>query len=78
MNNILRDFYESNEVKKETKIVKRTNDPYINRAINALLRFGFKTWEEVNSSKIEDLLEIRGMSKKGLILVIKEMNDLGI
>lgn len=66
------------KVNEEHKIKKRSNNEYLNRAIHALIRGGFKTWEQVNRSKIEDLLKLKGLSKKGLNLIIEEMNDLGI
>lgn len=66
------------KVNEEHKIEKRSNSEYLNRAINALLRNGFKTWEQVNKSNVEYLLKLKGLSKKGLNLIIEEMNDLGI
>ena len=75
---MMTNLYEIPVEKQEHEIVKRTNNYCLNRAINALLRNGFKTWEEVNKSKIEDLMNVRGLSRNGIKWIIRAMNDLGI
>lgn len=75
---MMTNLYEIPVEKQEHEIVKRTNNCSMNRAINALLRAGYKTWEEVNKSNVEDLMKLRHLGEKGIKLLVKEMNDLGI
>ena len=58
-------------------VFDNTNGP-LTRAIHALRQAGFREWEEVNKTKVEDLMKLRGLGKRGLVLIIQEMDRLGV
>lgn len=75
---MMTNLYEIPVEKQEHEIVKRGNNPYLNRAIHALWHEGIRKWEIVNKMKIEELLKIKDLSMNGIKLLMKEMDDLGI
>lgn len=73
-------LYAKKRIKEEMtmKLEKVNNDKQLTSAIHALLRAGYKTWEDVNKANIEDLLKVRCFGKRSLVLIMEQMDRFGI